>query len=226
MGLALKDMEMPEPLSSSLEDYLEAIAELTTVNGHAHTKEIAARLNVKMPSVTGALRQLNQMGYIIYNAHYPVELTESGAEAASKIMHRHNVLKSFFANIMGLSPEKASETACHIEHVVDADTIRRFIIFSDAISNRTDAAELQKFLTEAMAEENRDLVILATVPAGTRAVFVKTGGNIPADTGFPLPPETLLKVQGKASGNIIVSTGGESLEIPAETAENIWCRQL
>ena len=65
-------------LSESMEDYLEAIAELIAVGGHAHTKEIAQKLNVKMPSVTGALRQLEQMGYIIYNTHYPVQLTEEG----------------------------------------------------------------------------------------------------------------------------------------------------
>ena len=41
-------------LTESLEDYLEAIAELIEVEGHAHAKEIAAKLNVKMPSVTGA----------------------------------------------------------------------------------------------------------------------------------------------------------------------------
>ncbi|MBP5586310.1 MAG: hypothetical protein J6Y92_08165, partial [Lentisphaeria bacterium] len=47
-------------LTESLEDYLEAIAELIAVEGHAHAKEIAAKLNVKMPSVTGALRQLEK----------------------------------------------------------------------------------------------------------------------------------------------------------------------
>ena len=38
-------------LTASLEDYLEAIAELISCEGHAHTKEIAKKLNVKMPSV-------------------------------------------------------------------------------------------------------------------------------------------------------------------------------
>ena len=47
-------MTMPEQLTESLEDYLEAIAELIEIEGHAHAKEIAAKLNVKMPSVTGA----------------------------------------------------------------------------------------------------------------------------------------------------------------------------
>ena len=47
-------------LSESLEDYLEAIAELIVVEGHAHTKDIARKLDVKMPSVTGAIRQLKE----------------------------------------------------------------------------------------------------------------------------------------------------------------------
>ena len=88
-------------LSESMEDYLEAIAELIAVEGHAHTKEIAQKLNVKMPSVTGALRQLEQMGYIIYNTHYPVQLTEEGKRVADGILKRHTVLKSFFSGIPG-----------------------------------------------------------------------------------------------------------------------------
>ena len=216
---------MSKPLSSSLEDYLEAIAELTAVNGHAHTKEIADRLNVKMPSVTGALRQLEQSGYIIYNAHYPVELTEAGTAAASKVMHRHGVLKAFFMNIMGLSSQKASETACHIEHVVDSDTIRRFVLFSDAISSRRDAAGIQRFLTEAMAEENRDLAVLSTMQEGSCGIFIKKGCNIAANTQFPLPPETKFSVEvfSPASDNIRISAKGASWEIPVEIAENIWC---
>lgn len=38
---------MPENLTESLEDYIDAIAELTAVEGHAHSKEIAAKLHVK-----------------------------------------------------------------------------------------------------------------------------------------------------------------------------------
>ena len=60
---------MAKILTESLEDYLEAIAELSAVDGHAHTKEIADKLKVKMPSVTGALRQLAEMKYIVYNTH-------------------------------------------------------------------------------------------------------------------------------------------------------------
>mgnify|MGYP003310512237 CR=1 FL=1 len=77
---------MTKKLSASLEDYLEAIAELCAHEGHAHSKEIAEKLSVKMPSVTEALRQLVDMGYIIYNTHYPVQLTSAGRAVAEEIV--------------------------------------------------------------------------------------------------------------------------------------------
>ena len=138
-------------LSESLEDYLEAISELIAVEGHAHTKEIAEKLDVKMPSVTAALRQLDKMGCIVYNTHYPVQLTEKGREIAEDVIHHHSVLKKFFSEILGLPLEKASDTACRLEHLIDCDTISRFILFSEAIAKRTDARALQTYLTEAMS---------------------------------------------------------------------------
>ena len=102
---------MQKILTESLEDYLEAIAELSAVEDHAHTRDIAARLQVKMPSVTGALRQLAQMGYIVYKTHYPVTLTEKGKLVAENIASRHQVLKRFFVDILGMLPENASEAA-------------------------------------------------------------------------------------------------------------------
>ena len=85
-------------ISSSLEDYLEAIAEITEINGHAHTKDIADKLHVKMPSVTNALQGLATRDLIIYRSHAPVELTPAGARVAAEIRRRHQILKGFFQN--------------------------------------------------------------------------------------------------------------------------------
>ena len=38
-----------EPMSSHMEDYLETIALLIEEHGHAHARDVARRLNVKMP---------------------------------------------------------------------------------------------------------------------------------------------------------------------------------
>ena len=62
----------PNEISSSLEDYLEIIAALIAENKHAHAKEIADRMQVKMPSVTNALQALSNRGLIKYQTHAPV----------------------------------------------------------------------------------------------------------------------------------------------------------
>ena len=223
---------MKPNLSASLEDYLEAIAQLTAVNGHAHTKEIAEQLKVKMPSVTGALRQLEKMGYIVYNAHYPVILTEEGERIAKEVMRRHGILKSFFTDLLGLTPEKASATACHLEHVVDSDTIERFIIFSEAIENRTDARKLQTYLSEAVSMLNRaetgSLKVLTTFTPGEAVILKQYGRNL-SGTEEGLPPlESEWTVCGFSldKTELQLQQGENMVALPVELAENLWAEKI
>jgi len=215
--------EKPQ-LTESLEDYLEAIAELIAVEGHAHAKEIAAKLNVKMPSVTGALRQLEKMGCIVYNTHYPVQLTEKGRLIAADVMHHHETLQKFFSEILGLPREKASDTACRLEHLIDCDTISRFILFSEAIAKRTDARALQTYLTEAMSQP--DLAVLSDCKPGEKAVVERFGRNLAQDTVTGLKPGDEVTVEGFSLDRsaVRVTVGGKTLDIPIRQAENIWCR--
>ena len=131
-------------ISSSMEDYLEAISEIIAANGHAHTKDIAERLRVKMPSVTNALQGLSARGLIRYQSHAPVVLTALGAETAAVIRHRHAALKRFFSEILKLEPEEANDTACKIEHVVSEKVMSRLVSLVEAIGDRPDCAELRE----------------------------------------------------------------------------------
>ncbi|MBO4630552.1 MAG: metal-dependent transcriptional regulator [Lentisphaeria bacterium] len=219
-------------LSESLEDYLEAIAELIAVEGHAHTKEIAEKLNVKMPSVTAALRQLDKMGCIVYNTHYPVQLTPAGKEIADQVVRRHRILKNFFSGILGLTPDKASETACRLEHAVDEETIERFILFSKAIENRFDARALQIYLTEAMsmlnAENFRQICVLSELHPGEICIVEKFGRNIPASDTLGISVGDILSIQGisldKTAYRVVLRE--KEIDIPIGIAENLWvCRK-
>ena len=220
---------MAKKLSSSLEDYLEAIAELSLESGHAHSKEIAAKLGVKMPSVTEALRQLVDMGYIIYNVHYPVQLTSTGKAVAEEIVRRHRILKRFFTEILGLSPEKAADTACHLEHVVDEDTISRFVIFSNAIEERSDARSLQIYLTEAMSilerPDSKSFCTLKDIAPGEEAEIYDFSRNLPSPETTGLQRGEKVTVSGFSldKSTLKVNSSGKTLDIPVADAENIWC---
>ncbi len=223
---------MNRKLSESLEDYLEAIAQLIAVNGHAHTKEIATMLNVKMPSVTGALRQLEQLGYIVYNIHYPVQFTREGEMVAGKIVERHKVLNKFFSDILGLSPERASLTACRLEHAVDEETIERFILFSEAIEMREDAGKLRNYLAEAMTfpsrEDFKDITLINRLAPGTSAVIELAGRNIPPEMREKLPAGAAVVLESVSpdKSRFNITLDGTALEIDSGTAANLWVKTV
>lgn len=220
---------MAQHLTASLEDYLEVIAGLIVRNGHAHTKEIAEKLNVKMPSVTGALRQLEKLGYIIYNSHYPVELTPEGTRVAEEVVRRHSVLKKFFMEILCVSPDKATAAACHLEHVVDSEIIERFVLFSNAIESRSDARELQVFLSEAMSLiglEEKSLVLAELVP-GQKVKITKIGRNL-QNTSLPFSEGEVIELQSVTLDKSLFKVKNETAaaELTLHTAENLWVTPL
>ncbi len=223
---------MNEKLTESLEDYLEAIAELIEVNGHAHTKEISEKLGVKMPSVSGALRQLVERGYIVYNTHYPVQLTDAGREIAERVIYRHAILKNFFSKILGLPDTLASDTACRLEHVVDEDTVERFVLFSEAIENRTDSRALQTYLTEATYFLSRSghehVCVISTLPDGVSASVELIGRNLVNPENIPLERGMNLVKLGISLDRSYyrIEANGKQFELPAGVAENIWVRRL
>lgn len=217
---------MAKNLTESLEDYLEAIAELCAASGHAHTKEIAEKLKVKMPSVTSALRQLADMGYIIYNTHYPVTLTPEGQVVALQVANRHRILKKFFTDILGMPAGSASDAACHLEHIIDEDTAAKFIIFSQAIETRSDAASLRTFLSDAMELLSGDgsCRTLNSLNAGERAVIRKIGRNItdPEQLGIIPGDEVTVNNVPLDRTHLHLKVNGKDIEIDLAVAENIF----
>ena len=213
---------MSVKLSESLEDYLEAIAKLIEVEGHAHTKKIAEVLKVKMPSVTAALKQLANLGYIEYSTHFPVELTAEGKKVADKVCKRHEILTHFFAGILGLPAQMATDTACRMEHVVDDNAIERFVLFSDAISKRAEAEALRVFLTDAMRPENLAARLLSETPIGSTVSISYIGRNAGADCLLKVGDVVKVGAFSLDASKISLETRGGEISVSRQVAENVW----
>jgi DtxR family Mn-dependent transcriptional regulator len=112
-------------LSASLEDYLEAILNLAGEFKVARSKDISAMLGVSRASVTGALRLLKEKGLVNYKPYNYVTLTEAGRTAAAEVVRKHNVLKSFFADVLGIDKDTAHRAACKAEHALGPKVISR-----------------------------------------------------------------------------------------------------
>ena len=125
-------------LSASLEDYLEAIFNLSGQSKVARSKDIAKLLGVSRASVTGALRVLKEKGLANYKPYDSVTLTEAGQAAAAEVVRRHNILKSFFVNVLGIKPEIAQNAACKAEHTLGPEVITRLLLFIEFVTKNSE----------------------------------------------------------------------------------------
>lgn len=135
-------------LTPSLEDYLEAILQLERKNRVARVKDIAAKLGVQMPSVSGALKSLKNKGMIDYEKNSFINLTEEGMEIAVKVYEKHKLLVSFFQNVLLLDEESATEAGCKVEHVIDIDTaVKLSNLEKHLTSSISNKAEWEKIIS-------------------------------------------------------------------------------
>ena len=110
-------------IQESAENYLETILILNRRNGYARAIDIAAELEFSKPSVSIAMKNLRENGYITVNSAGHISLTEKGAEIAERIYERHTFLSSWLVEL-GVDPAVAAEDACRMEHVISAESFR------------------------------------------------------------------------------------------------------
>ena len=108
-------------IHKSAEDYLEMILRLTEEKGYARSVDIATGLGVSKPSVSVAMKQLREGGYILMDKDNYISLTDSGMEIAQRIYERHKVLTRLLIHL-GVDPVIAQEDACKVEHDISAQT--------------------------------------------------------------------------------------------------------
>ena len=118
-------------IHKSAEDYLEMILMLLEEKGYARSIDIAAGLSVSKPSVSFAMKQLRENGYIEMDKDNFITLTDKGMQIARNIYDRHKVLTNLFLRL-GVSPEIAKEDACKIEHDLSQETYDAILRYINA----------------------------------------------------------------------------------------------
>ncbi len=118
-------MQSSPQLSASLEDYLEAIYHIVADKQAARAKDIVGRLGVHNSSVTQALRSLSDKGLVNYAPYDLITLTEAGEAAAAGVVERHQALRAFLVDVLGLDARRAEEDACKLEHDISAEVLER-----------------------------------------------------------------------------------------------------
>ncbi len=115
------------------EDYVEVILELSEELGEARLVDIAKRLGVAHPTVSKALKKLEQEGLVVLKPYRGLKLTSEGEELARRCRERHQKVVAFL-RALGVDPITAEIEAEGIEHHVGERTLELMAEFSRNIS--------------------------------------------------------------------------------------------
>jgi len=119
--------------TKSVEDYLEAIFVLSQEKGYSRTKDIAKFLKVKLPSVTEAMKKLQEEGLIEHDPYGEIRLTEKGVSYGSSVWEKHKILFHFLKDYLKVDESTAFKEACLIEHSLSAQTIEKLKEFLETL---------------------------------------------------------------------------------------------
>jgi len=108
-----------------MQDYLEAILVLVGEKGAARVRDIASRLGVRSSTVSNALHSMAKRGLVHYKPYELVTLTDKGRDIADRVQRRHDALRKFFVEVLGLEADRANTNACRIEHEIDDVVLRK-----------------------------------------------------------------------------------------------------
>jgi len=112
-----------EKLTFTMENYLEAIYELSLEGNGARMSDVAERLGVTKASTNSAMATLSEKGLIISEKYKEIFLTPEGLKLAEFTSRKHHVLQQFLTDILNVEPSIAESDACAIEHVISNDSI-------------------------------------------------------------------------------------------------------
>ena len=89
VGDGLDEISLPQ------QRYVESILELGGRDGYVRTSELAAHLDVRLPSVSEAVKRLVKRGLAVRKSRFEIGLTERGRRIAEQLERRQEALERF-----------------------------------------------------------------------------------------------------------------------------------
>lgn len=111
-------MDKQNKITSTAEEYLEAILNMRMEGKTVMAALLAKRLSVSPPTVAGALRRLKRNGLISLNSNKKINLTKKGEGEALKVVRRHRLVERLLTDVLEIEWSKCHEEACRLEHAI------------------------------------------------------------------------------------------------------------
>lgn len=111
-------------IKESAENYLEAILMIQKQKGTVRSIDVANELGFSKPSVSVAMKNFREDGYIQMDQDGCITLTEKGHAVANRVYERHQLIAKVLI-ALGVDKEIAYEDSCKIEHDLSEQTFEK-----------------------------------------------------------------------------------------------------
>ncbi|TCK98451.1 DtxR family iron (metal) dependent repressor [Natranaerovirga hydrolytica] len=119
-GYSLKN---DNPLTPSMEDYLEMVYRLSLENKKVRIKDLSEKLNVKASSCTKIIQKMAVDDFVLYEKYGHIQLTTKGKTYGQYLLQRHKVVEKFLYNIGIKEKEQLLKDTELIEHNISEDLL-------------------------------------------------------------------------------------------------------
>ena len=106
-------------IQESAENYLETILMISERKPQVRSIDIVNELEFSKPSVSVAMKNLRQNGYVLMDKDGYITLTDAGRTIAETMYERHKFLSKWLVQL-GVDEKTAVYDACRLEHVISA----------------------------------------------------------------------------------------------------------
>lgn len=126
---------MTKDVNVTRENYLKSIYRITKEKGYCRSIDLAEDLHVTKPSVSYAVKRLENDGYVIMDEREDKHLilTKSGEKIAKEIYQNHE----FFYKLLveaGVDEEKARTEAHILEHGISQDSLKKLEAYGKKVN--------------------------------------------------------------------------------------------
>ena len=213
-------------ITARIEDYLEELFLLESTGRSITVTDLAERLKITKGTVTATVQKLVDQGLLNHERYGALHLTEDGRRRGLEVFRRHEGLRAFFHELLGLDRERSSEMACSMEHYVDSVTEERLYALLEYF--RRARAEHEPWVDEVFIALEKPIMLplpLTLCEDGARGSIIRlTADDILRkkllDAGF-VTGTNITMLQAKNS-IYTVQLKQRIVELPLNEAAAVW----
>lgn len=166
-------MKTEEPLSATVEEYLETIYNMNMEDEVVIGARLAEKFRVAPPTVTEMLKRLVRDGYVEMDVKRQVTLTEAGNQAAEAVLRRHRLTERFLVDMLGMQWHQVHEEACRLEHFISGAVEARVVTTLNHPTTCPHGNPIPGLVTNARSYlKDKNAIRLSTVTVGEQVTVL------------------------------------------------------